>query len=121
MDPNKTIVTFTDKAASKLCDILATDNRPGCSLRIALVRTHCMGGRGYTYRLALVECPSGDDTVFEENGVKVCVDPSSLKFLKGAELDYVEAVGEAGFKVNNPNITAKCPCGHHDIFESETN
>jgi len=42
---------------------------------------------------------------------------TSSKYLKGAEPDYLETLKEAGFKVNNPNITAKCPCGHHDIFE----
>ena len=117
MGLHKTMVTFTDRAASKLRDIIAMQNRSACSLRIALVPTHCMDGRGYTYRLALVEFPSGNDNVFEDNGVKVCVDPASSKYLNGTELDYAENVGEAGFKVNNPNITAKCPCGHHDIFD----
>jgi Fe-S cluster assembly iron-binding protein IscA len=40
-----------------------------------------------------------------------------VKYLKGSELDYVETPTEAGFTVNNPNVMAKCPCGHHDIYE----
>ena len=117
MSLNQTVVTFTDRAASKLHDIIAMENKPSCSLRIAVVQTHCMGGRGHTYQLALVEFPSGDDEGFEVNGVEVCIDPASSKYLKGAELDYLETLNEAGFKINNPNILGKCPCGHHDIFE----
>lgn len=117
MDLNKTVITFTDRAASKLRAVIAMENKPLCSLRIAVVPTHCMGGRGHTYQLALVEFPSGDDQVFEIDGVHVCMDPASSKRLKGAELDYLETLGEAGFKVNNPNVTGKCPCGHHDIFQ----
>lgn len=117
MGVNGTVVTFTDRAASKLRDIIAAENRQGCRLRIALVRTHCMDGRGYTYRLALEESPLGDDEVLEHGGVQVCIDPASSKYLNGAELDYLETLNEAGFKINNPNAIAKCPCGHHDIFE----
>ena len=47
----------------------------------------------------------------------MCVDRASAEYLKGAELDYIETLNEAGFKINNPNARAKCPCGHHDIFE----
>ena len=117
MGPHKAMVTFTDTAAAKLRDIIAMQNRSACSLRIALVQTHCMDGRGYTYRFGLVELPSGDDNVYENNGVKVCIDSASSTYLEGAEVDYVETLAEAGFKVNNPNIMAKCPCGNHDIFE----
>lgn len=117
MDLNETVIAFTDRAASKVRTVIAMENEPSCSLRIAVVQTHCMGGRGHTYQLALVEFPSGDDEVFEVNGVKVCIDPASSKYLKGAELDYLETLKESGFKFNNPNTTGKCPCGHHDIFE----
>lgn len=120
MSLNQPVVTFTDRAASKLRDIIAMKNKQAC-LRIALIQTHCMDGRGYTYRLGLVESPSGDDEVFVDNGFQVCIDAASLKYLKGAELDYLETLNEAGFKVNNPNIIGKCPCGHHEIFERETN
>ncbi len=85
-----------------------------------MIQTDCMGGRGYTYRLGLIEFPSGDDEVFVRDGFQLCIDAASLKYLKGAELDYIETLNEARFKVNNPNIIGKCPCGHHDIFERET-
>lgn len=114
---NEPPITFTDRAASRLRDIVAEENRQACSLRIAVVRTHCMGGRGFTYRLALEDSPSADDAIFENEGMKVCIDPASSRYLNGTELDYVEGPAESGFKLNNPNVIAKCPCGHHDIFE----
>lgn len=115
MSLEEPVVTLTDKAASKVRSIIATESKQ--ALRIAMVRTHCMGGRGFTYQLALEDSPEADDGVFEDNGVKVCIDPTSSGYLHGAELDFVETLGQSGFKVNNPNVIARCPCGHHDLFE----
>lgn len=117
MNENETAVTVTGKAASRLRDIAAAENRQVVSLRIAAVRTHCMGGRGYTYSLELEDSPAANDELSEHDGIKVCVDPASARYLAGAELDYVDTLPETGFKINNPNVVAKCPCGHHDIFE----
>jgi iron-sulfur cluster assembly protein len=117
MNENETAVTVTGKAASRLRDIAAAENRQVVSLRIAAVRTQCMGGRGYTYSLELEDSPAANDELSEHDGIKVCVDPASARYLAGAELDYVDTLPETGFKVNNPNVVAKCPCGHHDIFE----
>lgn len=117
MSGNERLITITDKAASKLRDIAAAESRQIVSLRMATVRTHCMGGRGYTYRLEFEDSPAADDALSEHNGIKVCVDQASVNYLKGAELDYVETLNQAGFKIDNPNIIEKCPCGHHDVFE----
>jgi len=110
-------ITITDKAASKLRDVAARENRQAFSLRMAAVRTHCMDGRGFTYKLVFDDSATKDDEISEHNGIKVCVDKASAKYLKGAEVDYIETLAEAGFKINNPNVVSKCPCGHHDIFE----
>ena len=67
------VVTLTDRAASKVRGIIATESKQ--ALRIAMVRTHCMGGRGFTFQLALEDSPEADGGVFEDNGVKVCIDP----------------------------------------------
>ena len=117
MNGNERVVTITGKAASKLRDIAAGENRQIVSLRIAAVRTRCMGGRGYTYRVEFEDSPAANDEISEHNGIKVYVDPASARYLKGVELDYIETLEETGFKINNPNVIAKCPCGHHDIFE----
>ena len=117
MSPGDTVVTLTEKAASRLRDLIGAGDERARSLRIALVRTHCMGGRGFTYHLALDDLPAASDEVFEESGVTLYIDRAASGYLKGAALDYVETPKEAGFKLENPNAVAKCPCGHHDIFE----
>jgi iron-sulfur cluster assembly protein len=117
MSGNDGPVTITDKAASKIREFAAGAGRQTASLRLAAVQTRCMGGRGYAYSLAFEDSPAADDAVSEHNGIRVCVDPASARYLKGAELDYIETLVQAGFKINNPNVIAKCPCGHHDIFE----
>ncbi len=117
MNANERLVTFTDEAASKLREVMARENQQTSSVRMAVIQTHCMGGRGYENKLALEDSPKGDDEVSEHNGIRLCVDQVSARFLKGAEVDFVDTPEEAGFKINNPNVIAKCPCGHHDIFE----
>jgi len=117
MDVNEKLITITDKAVSKLREIMARENNKAAGVRLALVRTRCMGGRGFGYEVTPEEFPTADDVVSEENGIKVYIDPASAKYLVDAELDYVDTRAEAGFKVDNPNIVARCPCGRHDIFE----
>jgi iron-sulfur cluster assembly protein len=117
MNAKGNLVTFTDGAASRLREVMAGKNQQTCGIRLAVVRTHCMGGKGYENKLALEDSPREDDEISEHNGIKLCVDPASASFLRGAEVDFVDTPEGAGFKVNNPNVVAKCPCGHHDIFE----
>ena len=117
MDADEKLVRITDKAASTLREIMARERQPGIGLTLALVRTPCIEGRGFAKPLAFADTTRTDDEVLEHNGIKLWINPSSAKYLKGAELDYIETSMEAGFKVNNPNVIAKCPCGHHDIFE----
>lgn len=117
MGVDQTPVTITERAAARLRDVMAAEHREASGLRIALVRTHCMGGRGFSYRLGLDEAPSKDDEVFERDGLTIFVDPASSRYLDGAELDYVESLEGTGLTLNNPNVIARCPCGHHEIFE----
>ena len=117
MNGNERGVTITGKAAAKLRELAAAENRQVVSLRIAAVQTRCMGGRGYTYSLEIEDSPAANDELSGHDGIEVCVDPASARYLAGAELDYVDTLPETGFKINNPNAVAKCPCGHHDIFE----
>ena len=56
--------------------------------------------------------PEEDDTVIEEQGVKLLVDSYSQEHLKGANIDYIESLMGSGFKINNPNVTKSCSCGH---------
>jgi iron-sulfur cluster assembly protein len=58
------------------------------------------------------EKPSEDDIILEEHGVKILVDSYSSNYLKGSEIDYIESLMGAGFKINNPNVVRSCACGH---------
>jgi len=69
------------------------------------------GCSGFQYKFDLVAEPDPEDLVVEQEGAKVVVDPMSLPFLDGAELDYVQELIGASFKVHNPNAQAACGCG----------
>lgn len=111
------IVTLTPRAASEFGRLAASMGGGAGRLRIAAVRTHCMGGRGFTYRLGLDDTPSEADQVFEDHGLRIAIDPISARHLEGAQVDYVEGLEGTGFRVDNPNALGTCPCGHHDILE----
>lgn len=69
------------------------------------------GCAGFSYRFALADGIEGDDTVAETDGVKLVVDSVSLGLLDGSEVDFVEDLGGAAFKVQNPNAASGCGCG----------
>lgn len=117
MNAKEGLVTFTDEAASRLREVMAGKDQQTCSIRVAVIPTHCMGGRGYENKLSLDSSLREDDEISEHKGITLCIDQASARLLKGAEVDFVDTPEEAGFKINNPNVIAKCPCGHHDIFE----
>jgi len=69
------------------------------------------GCSGYQYGMAIAQEIDEDDFVFEQDGVKVLVDPESAPLLKGAEIDYVEDIMKSGFTIFNPNAVKSCACG----------
>ena len=77
-------------------------------LRIGVVGGGC-SGFSYTFDLAYEK--AGDDLVIERDGASVLIDEASLPFLEGSEIDYVDELIGAAFKINNPNATAACGCG----------
>ena len=64
------------------------------------------------YDIGLEKEPKTDDIVIEEKGVKIFINPMSIEFMKGSTVDYVDALTNAGFKINNPNVKTSCGCGH---------
>ena len=80
----------------------------GIGLRLAVKTSGCSG---LAYALEFVDSALPEDVSFESNGVKVLVDPKSLTFLDGTELDFVREGLNEGFKFNNPNVKANCGCG----------
>jgi iron-sulfur cluster assembly protein len=101
-------ITLTDKAASKVGELLSPqEDGAEQALRVAVRGGGCSG---FQYALAF-DRVKDDDHVFEDRGVSVIVDKVSMQFVFGSEVDYVEGLQGAGFCVNNPNVVAACGCG----------
>jgi iron-sulfur cluster assembly accessory protein len=108
MDTPNAAIKLTDKAATKINELLA-DQPEGAdqALRVAVRGGGCSG---FQYALAF-DRKRDDDHVFEHNGVAVIVDKVSMQFVFGSEVDFVDGLQGAGFAVNNPNVVAACGCG----------
>ena len=101
-------IKITDDAAAKIKELLADqENASDQALRVAVRGGGCSG---FQYALAF-DAPKEDDHRFEDKGVSVVVDKTSMQFVFGSEVDWVDGLQGAGFSVNNPNVTAACGCG----------
>jgi iron-sulfur cluster assembly accessory protein len=100
-------VTVSDRAARRIAQIVAGEPAT------PLLRVSVEGGgcSGFQYRFDLVAERDEDDLVIEKAGARVLVDPVSLGLLQGSEIDFVDDLMGATFRVNNPNATASCGCG----------
>jgi iron-sulfur cluster assembly protein len=100
-------ITLTEKAAKHITRYIERRGK-GVGLRLGVRTTGCSG---LAYQLEYVDEASPEDTMFESLGVKVFVDPKSLAYLDGTELDYVREGLNEGFKFQNPNVKDECGCG----------
>ena len=100
-------VTLTDRAAEHVQRYIEKRGR-GIGLRLGVKTTGCSG---LAYKLEFADERKAEDTEFETNGVRVLVDPRSLAYLDGTELDFVREGLNEGFKFNNPNEKDRCGCG----------
>ncbi|NJM32481.1 MAG: iron-sulfur cluster assembly protein IscA [Limnobacter sp.] len=100
-------VTLTQKAADHIARFLAKRGK-GQGLRLGVRTTGCSG---MAYKLEFVDTPDPADHQFESHGVTLFVDPKSLPYLAGIELDFAREGLNEGFKFNNPNEKARCGCG----------
>jgi iron-sulfur cluster assembly accessory protein len=100
-------VTVSSRAAKRIAAILASEPAPAM-LRLAVTGGGCSG---FSYNFALDETQMDDDLLLEEGGAKVLIDPVSLDFLAGSEIDFTDDLMGQAFKVNNPNATSSCGCG----------
>ena len=100
-------VTLTPAAARRVGLIAQRQGKP------AILRLSVDGGgcSGFQYRFDLAEGADNDDSVSETDGVRLVVDPVSLDLVSGSTVDFVESLGGAAFKVENPNAAAGCGCG----------
>lgn len=100
-------ITLTQQAADHINRYLEKRGK-GMGLRLGVRTTGCSG---MAYKLEYVDEPETEDSVFEQFGVKVFVDPKSLPYLSGVQLDYTREGLNEGFKFSNPNEKATCGCG----------
>ncbi len=100
-------VTLSERAAQHVTNFLAKRGK-GIGLRLGVRTTGCSG---MAYKLEFVDEVQADDVRFDSNGVTVFVDPKSLAYLDGTELDFAREGLNEGFKFNNPNVKNTCGCG----------
>jgi iron-sulfur cluster assembly accessory protein len=101
-------VILTPQASAKVREIMATQDPLPAGLRIGVVGGGCSG---FQYSMSFENQAGMMDKVFQFDGVKVFVDATSLMYLNGCVVDYVETVEAAGFKFDNPNVRNTCGCG----------
>jgi iron-sulfur cluster assembly accessory protein len=100
-------VALTASAAARIKSVVA-EEPAGAGLRVAVEGGGCSG---FQYEIGVAPAPGADDVIIERDGARLFVDPVSLPFLLGSEVDWVDELIGASFKVKNPNATSSCGCG----------
>jgi len=102
------LLVFTDMAATKVGELIREEGNPNLKLRVFVSGGGCSG---FQYGFTFDENEEEGDTSVEAHGVKLLVDPMSIQYLAGAEIDYKEDLEGAQFVIRNPNATTTCGCG----------
>jgi iron-sulfur cluster insertion protein len=104
------MINVTPAAASKITELLTEENKSEAGLRVFVQGGGCSGFQ-YGLMIDEGEGASDSDQVIESNGVKLFVDPISVRYLRGAEVDFVDNLTGGGFTIKNPNAKSTCGCG----------
>jgi iron-sulfur cluster insertion protein len=104
----ESVITVTEAAAGKIRELLAEEGKTDNGLRVFVQGGGCSG---FQYGLMIEEGGGVGDMEFNSNGVKLFVDPVSISYLRGAEVDFVDTITGGGFTIKNPNATSTCGCG----------
>jgi iron-sulfur cluster assembly protein len=104
----QSLVSMTARAADKLKEVLEKQGRTDLALRVYVTPGGCSG---FSYGMTFAEGVEEGDQVVEQDGVRIVVDPMSAMYLKGSEIDFVDALMGGGFALRNPNATSTCGCG----------
>ena len=104
----ETPLVFTDAAAHKVRELIAEESNPNLNLRVYISGGGCSG---FQYGFTFDEQRAADDLAVVKDGVALVVDPLSLQYLMGAEVDYIESLHGAQFVIRNPNAKTTCGCG----------
>jgi iron-sulfur cluster assembly protein len=104
-----TLVSLTPTAATKVKELMAQEPEDSLVLRVAIQGGGCSG---FQYGLGFDTAPAEGDEILDLEGVRVVVDPFSAPYLQGATIDFLNGLQESGFKIDNPNASSSCGCGH---------
>lgn len=107
------MLTMSNEAAVQLKKILAEENEPDLGLRVFVAGGGCSG---YQYQMVLENEIRDGDQIIDKDGLKVYVDQFSVKYLEGAEIDFVNSLMGGGFTIHNPNAVSTCSCGQSADF-----
>jgi iron-sulfur cluster insertion protein len=107
-NPTEAQVTLSASAAKRVAELKVQENTPDAFLRLAVSGGGCSG---FQYGFSFDKERQDDDRVFERDGVSLVIDETSLEFVKGGEIDFVEDMMGAAFQVKNPNAASSCGCG----------
>jgi iron-sulfur cluster assembly accessory protein len=106
--PASSLVSLTPKAIEMVKDAMTRENMSGYGIRVGVVGGGCSG---FQYSMDFENAERDGDTIVEQDGIKLYVDPMSSMYLQGVSVDYVVGLQGAGFKFNNPNARNTCGCG----------
>ncbi len=100
-------ISVSDRAANRIREIVAQETGQN-ALRVSVLGGGCSGFR---YDFEIVATTNDDDLIIEKSGARVAIDPVSIPYMAGSQIDFVDDLIGASFKINNPNATASCGCG----------
>ena len=103
------MLTLTESAAKKVQDLRLEEGKTESGLRLRVGGGGCSG---FSYELGWEDAEQEGDQVVESAGVKVFVDPQSVQYVGGVEIDFVDSMYGSGFSIKNPNAKGSCGCGH---------
>jgi iron-sulfur cluster assembly accessory protein len=101
-------VVVTERAAKRICEIASAEHHGDAALRVSVEGGGCSG---FQYKFDLVSAREADDIVLERAGATVLIDPVSLEYMAGSEIDFIDDLMGAAFKIKNPKAVASCGCG----------
>lgn len=108
MSTETTVINVTEAAASKIKELLVSENKEGQAIRLSVSGGGC---HGYQYGMQFEENVGEMDQEIQVEGVRFVIDAMSMPMLAGAQVDYVETMQGSGFAINNPNAQSTCGCG----------
>lgn len=103
-----TTIQVTSNAARKVRALIEEEENPSLKLRVYITGGGCAG---FSYGFSFDEAANEEDTVIDQDGITVLVDPMSIQYLAGSQVDYKEGLQGSQFVINNPNASTTCGCG----------